>query len=953
MPPILKTGSTLKQRLAALSNAQSAPSSPGPLSPSALKRKFTLPWGKRPAEASAHPASENDKLDEVISRMIFQAGVDFETRPMVVINASALPDPKEYNYDALLTRILAYLNLYVESDYAVVLFAAGVRNTPGWNWVWKAYRSLNRKYRKHLKRLYLVHSSFFSKMLFSLAGAIISPKFFRKIVYIATLSELACHIPLTQIDIPPAVYQENLKFESKITMPVTTLGDTHIFGVPLADLMGIDGEKGGLPRVVKDAIQFIRESGMQEEGLFRRSPQSAMLRAAQDAYDRGNVVSLDTFGDPHLAAVLLKKYLRDLPDPVIPEHLYPLIRACPSPSSSPDTTNPVNVERDLAAIAYIRETILPQLPLCVYILLSHVLHLMHDVSLRAASNRMDAHNLAVVLCPNLVKGKNPARDVFMCAVSGGPALFPSSASSASFRTSPSLPSTTSPTSAEGKTTLGSVIKLCIQRYFEVFDELSDRTEAVSSPPLGAGSAAGSSSASSASSTSGFPRPRPRPIPASTDSSDPRRQSARSQNEDEEIDDEMLVMPLGPTSVTPPTANGNGHAPPSAWGLANANGNGSGNGNGTYRVRNARSVVSASGASTGGVYGVSAASAGRTRSLVSVEKGAGPVTPGTVGRKGSIAIGRAGTLRDGRGTVKSGAAVEALGITAEGFFSAPANARRLLLPYHHHLRWCWACSSLYAGHDDAKTRRHRRRRLEAQNCARRRFTSSSMATVASSSSLAQRVTLADCRCSPALGSQWTAAADLDGVSNAVAILDDTRCFVRRASVLAWQLLAFFLSLLHVPRYNLHRIYTRVRQATLLAQHPVYSSRWTAIVRLGRPVAETTSRICVAGKMCRRKMRTLPLGILVAPHGYVGRSHPPQKNLGSGGALSLASAARCSLTLPRQVSRRDRPASMNCDCATQTVGGESMWREGVLRDRRALPAGTLSGFPRVRWPVAVIG
>ena len=78
------------------------------------------------------------------------------------------------------------------------------------------------------------------------------------------------------------------------------------FGVPLEDLMGYDGEKGGIPRVVKDTIQFLRDSGMSlpqyyfakkrhncgsiglaEEGLFRRSPSSVMLRAAQDAYDRG------------------------------------------------------------------------------------------------------------------------------------------------------------------------------------------------------------------------------------------------------------------------------------------------------------------------------------------------------------------------------------------------------------------------------------------------------------------------------------------------------------------------------------------------------------------------------------------------------------------------------------------------------------------------------------------
>ena len=48
----------------------------------------------------------------------------------------------------------------VESDYTVVFFAAGSSYTPGWNWMWKAYRSLSRKYRKNLKRLARILPSF-------------------------------------------------------------------------------------------------------------------------------------------------------------------------------------------------------------------------------------------------------------------------------------------------------------------------------------------------------------------------------------------------------------------------------------------------------------------------------------------------------------------------------------------------------------------------------------------------------------------------------------------------------------------------------------------------------------------------------------------------------------------------------------------------------------------------
>jgi Rho GTPase-activating protein 1 len=147
-------------------------------------------------------------------------------------------------------------------------------------------------------------------------------------------------------------------------------------------------------------------------------------------------------------------------------------------------------------------------------------------------------------------------------------------------------------------------------------------------------------------------------------------SALSQNEDEDIDDEMLVMPIGMEYSNGGTGqNGNGGAgPPSAWGAAGA-GNGS---NSTFRPRH-RSNVSGAASTTGygarsvmsnggGVYGST-----RTKSLVSVEKGSGVAGTGTVGRKGSIAVGR-GTTRKA-----SGAAVEAVGITASGFFSAPVNS----------------------------------------------------------------------------------------------------------------------------------------------------------------------------------------------------------------------------------------------------------------------------------------
>lgn len=42
-------------------------------------------------------------------------------------------------------------------------------------------------------------------------------------------------------------------------MPAST--SSQMFGLPLEELMGFDGEKGGLPRVLRDCILYLRETG--------------------------------------------------------------------------------------------------------------------------------------------------------------------------------------------------------------------------------------------------------------------------------------------------------------------------------------------------------------------------------------------------------------------------------------------------------------------------------------------------------------------------------------------------------------------------------------------------------------------------------------------------------------------------------------------------------------------
>ena len=243
---------------------------------------------------------------------------------------------------------------------------------------------------------------------------------------------------------------------------------------------------------------------------------------------------------------------------------------------------------------------------------------------------MDAHNLALVLTPNLVKGQNFKRDFEMSAV-------PNNMDG----------HTAKPASA----TLGLVIKTCIPHYYEIFDEVVDRTEAI--PPH-----------LSTSSFTAVDSNEPVSATASSFSSD--ISGTQVDGDDESIDDQMLVMPLGPTTQGSSSNRTNGLAPPSAWSQTTTPT--------PYKPRQRKTLskgsnqslhTTMSGTGGTGVGGSQPGTVGKAKSMISIEKRTIGGGPG--GRKGSISIGR-GTTRKG-----TGSGVEAIGITANGFFSPPESS----------------------------------------------------------------------------------------------------------------------------------------------------------------------------------------------------------------------------------------------------------------------------------------
>jgi RalA-binding protein 1 len=99
-----------------------------------------------------------------------------------------------------------------------------------------------------------------------------------------------------------------------------------VFGVPLNESLAI-ASVASLPAVVFRCIEWLENNKAQdEEGIYRMSGSSAVIKGLKDRFDHEGDVNLVKLGDrwdPHAIAGLLKTFLRDLPTSLLTRELHP------------------------------------------------------------------------------------------------------------------------------------------------------------------------------------------------------------------------------------------------------------------------------------------------------------------------------------------------------------------------------------------------------------------------------------------------------------------------------------------------------------------------------------------------------------------------------------------------------------------------------------------------------
>ncbi|XP_053674173.1 uncharacterized protein LOC128724474 [Anopheles nili] len=136
---------------------------------------------------------------------------------IVVFSACHLPDRSRADYHYVMNNLFLYvvktLEQLVTEDYVLVYLHGGSSrgNVPPFPWLKKCYQLLDRRLRKSLRNLYMVHPTFWLKSVVWMARPFISSKFWRKLIYVTSLEELYKLVPVEKAAIPDKVKNYNAR----------------------------------------------------------------------------------------------------------------------------------------------------------------------------------------------------------------------------------------------------------------------------------------------------------------------------------------------------------------------------------------------------------------------------------------------------------------------------------------------------------------------------------------------------------------------------------------------------------------------------------------------------------------------------------------------------------------------------------------------------------------------
>ncbi|XP_072577208.1 GEM-interacting protein isoform X3 [Vulpes vulpes] len=175
---------------------------------------------------------------------------------------------------------------------------------------------------------------------------------------------------------------------------------TPLFGVDFLQLPRDFPEE--VPFVITRCTAEIEQRALGVQGIYRVSGSRVRVERLCQAFENGRALVDMSGNSPHDVSSVLKRFLQELTDPVVPFHLYDAFISLAKtlhadPGHDPGTPSPSpEVIRSL-------KTLLVQLPDSNYSTLRHLVAHLFRVAAQFEENKMSANNLGIVFGPTLLR----------------------------------------------------------------------------------------------------------------------------------------------------------------------------------------------------------------------------------------------------------------------------------------------------------------------------------------------------------------------------------------------------------------------------------------------------------------------------------------------------------------------------------------------------------------------
>lgn len=158
-------------------------------------------------------ALETDLSDMADLNFIYESGQDATGRPNIVFVASHIP-VATVDMERVLLYMVRVLDPVVNKDFNVIYFHSNFssNNKPPFAWLKEVYSIFNRKYKKNMKRIFLVHPTFWTKAVLWFAKPFVSAKVWKKFYYIQRLRDIYEYFDSKTLSIP----EEIIKFDQDL-----------------------------------------------------------------------------------------------------------------------------------------------------------------------------------------------------------------------------------------------------------------------------------------------------------------------------------------------------------------------------------------------------------------------------------------------------------------------------------------------------------------------------------------------------------------------------------------------------------------------------------------------------------------------------------------------------------------------------------------------------------------